>query len=92
MKKEYFVLCVFVLALGALATQSCESTDGQNTYYNRGHYGDYRDGRYAEDGAYYHDGRYAEDSAYYHERGYAPEDYQSDGSAINVHLRQDYGQ
>jgi hypothetical protein len=80
MKRVYFVLGVFVLALGALATQSCESTDGQDTYYNRGHYGNYRDGRYAED------------DAYYHERGYAPEDYQSDGSGINVHLRQDYGQ
>jgi hypothetical protein len=39
MKRQFFALSVFVLALGALATQSCEFTDGQNSYYNRGHYG-----------------------------------------------------
>ena len=89
MKRQHFALSVFVLALGALATQSCESTDGQNTYYNPGHYGNYHDDRYAEDSGNYRDGRHAEDGGYYRERGYAPDDYQSDGSAINVHLRQD---
>jgi hypothetical protein len=44
MKRQFFALGGFVLALGALATQSCEFTDGQNSYYNRGHYGYYRDG------------------------------------------------
>jgi hypothetical protein len=39
MKRHFFALSVFVLALRALATQSCEFTDGQNSYYNRGHYG-----------------------------------------------------
>ena len=92
MKRQYFAFSVFVLALGALATQSCESTDGQNTYYNRGHYGTYHDSRYAQESADYRDGRYAEDPGYYHERGYAPDDYQSDGPAINLHLRQDYSQ
>jgi hypothetical protein len=78
MKRQYFVLSVFLLALGALATQSCESTNGQNSYYDRGHNGQY------------HDNRYAEDSQYYHERGYAPDDYQSDGAAIDVHLTPDF--
>ena len=79
MKRQPFVPSIFLLALGALATQSCESTDGQNSYYDRGHHG------------YYHDNRYAEESGYYHERGYAPEEYQSDGPAIDVHLRPDFG-
>jgi uncharacterized protein YxeA len=78
MKRQYSALTVLILTLGALAMQSCESTDGQNTYYNRGHDG------------YYHDNRYAEDTAYYHERGYAPDDYQSDGTAIDVHLTPDF--
>ena len=78
MKRQYFVPSLLLLALGALATQSCESTDGQNSYYDRGHNG------------YYHDNRYAEDTGYYHERGYAPDDYQSDGAAIDVHLRPDF--
>jgi len=78
MKRQYFVPSVLLLALGALATQSCESTDGQNSYYDRGHNGNY------------HDNRYAEDSGYYHERGYAPDDYHSDGAAIDVHLRPDF--
>jgi len=80
MKRTYAALTVFFLALGALATQSCQSTDGQDTYYNRGHNG------------IYHDNRYAEDNAYYHERGYAPDDFQSDGAAIDLNLRPDYSQ
>jgi hypothetical protein len=78
MKRQYSVLTVLILTIGSLAMQSCESTDGQNSYYNRGHNGNY------------HDTRYAEDTGYYHERGYAPDDYQSDGAAIDVHLRPDY--
>jgi hypothetical protein len=74
MKRQFSALSVFVLALGALATQSCESTDGQNSYYNRGHYG------------YYRDGRFAEDNGYYHERRYARDDYQSDRPAIDLHF------
>jgi hypothetical protein len=35
MKRQFSALGAFVLTLGALATQSCESTDGQNSYYNR---------------------------------------------------------
>jgi hypothetical protein len=74
MKRQFFALSVFVLALGALATQSCESTGGQNSYYNRGHYGYYRDGGYARENGYYHDSSYAGD------------DYQSDRPAIDVHF------
>jgi hypothetical protein len=74
MKRQYSVLSLLLLAVGALATQSCESTDGQNTYYDRGHH------------SHYNDNRYAEESGYYHERGYAPNDYQSGGPAIDVHL------
>jgi hypothetical protein len=70
MKKQFSTFSIFILALGALATQSCESTDGQNSYYNRGHYG------------YYHDGRYAQDNGYYSTR----DDYRSDGPAIAVHF------
>jgi hypothetical protein len=86
MKRQFSALSVFVLALGALATQSCEFTDGQNSYYNRGHYGYYRDGRYAGDNGYYHDNGYAGDSGYYHERRYVRGDYQSDRPSIDVHF------
>ena len=72
MKRKVSALGAFVLALGALATQSCESTDGQNSYYNRAHDG------------YYRDGRYAEENGYYHERLYIHDDYQSDHPAIDV--------
>jgi len=59
--------------------QSCESTDGQNSYYNNGRPG------------YYRDGRYAEESGYYHERGYTRDDYQSDHTpALDVHFGPDY--
>jgi hypothetical protein len=78
MKRRFLALSLFVLVLGALATQSCESTDGNNSYYNRS-----RDG-------YYHDGRYAEESGYYHERGYNRDDYQPDPPGIDVHFRPDY--
>ena len=74
MKSKFSALSVFVLALGALATQSCESTDGQNSYYNRGHNG------------YYRDGRYAEENGYYPERRYVPDDYQSDRPSIDLHV------
>jgi hypothetical protein len=80
MKRQFSALGVFALALGALATQSCESTDGQNSYYNRAHDG------------YYHDGRYAEESGYYHERRYVPDDYQSDRPPIEVQFRPDFVQ
>jgi hypothetical protein len=86
MKRQFFALGVFVLALGALATQSCEFTDGQNSYYNRGHYGYYRDGGYAGNNGYYHDGSYAGDDRYYQQRRYARDDYQSDRPAIDVHF------
>lgn len=76
MKKHFSTLSVFVLALVALATQSCESTDDQNTYYNHRHSGYYRDGRYAEDNGYYHEGHYESQSV-------GP-------PAIEVHLRPDY--
>ena len=74
MIRQFFALGGFVFALGALATQSREFTDGQNSYYNRGHYG------------YYHDGSHAGDDRYYHQRRYAPDDYQSDRPAIYVHF------
>jgi hypothetical protein len=61
MKRQFSALSVFALVLGALATQSCEFTDGQNSYYNRGHSGYYRDGRYADDNGYYHERRYVRD-------------------------------
>jgi hypothetical protein len=74
MKRQFSALSVFALVLGALATQSCESTDGQNSYYNRGHSG------------YYRDGRYADDNGYYHERRYVRDDYQSNRPGIDVHF------
>jgi hypothetical protein len=72
-KSKFSALSVFVLALGALAMQSCESTDGQNSYYNRDHTG------------YYSDGRYSEENGYYHQRRYVPVDYQSDRPSIDLH-------
>jgi hypothetical protein len=78
MKRRFFALSLFVLALGALATQSCESTDGQNSYYNRSH------------DRYYHDGGYAEENGYYHERTYDGDDYQSEPPGIGVHFRSGY--
>jgi hypothetical protein len=74
MKKQFSALSVFALLLGALATQSCESTDGQNSYYYRGHSG------------YYRDGRYADYNGYYHERRYIRDDYQSNRPWIDVHF------
>jgi hypothetical protein len=74
MQRRFSSLSLFVLALGALATQSCESTGGQSSYYNRSR------------GGYYQDGRYAEENGYYHERGY----YQSDPPGIDVHFRPVY--
>jgi hypothetical protein len=74
MKRQFSALSVFALVLGALATQSCEFTDGQNLYYNRGHSG------------YYRDGRYADDNGYYQERYYVHDDYQSNRPGIDVHF------
>jgi hypothetical protein len=74
MKRQFSALSVFVLASVALATQSCEFTDGQNAYYNRSHYG------------YYPNGGYAQDNGYYNEGHYAPGDYQSDRPTINLHF------
>jgi hypothetical protein len=74
MKRQFSAISIFVLALAALATQSCQSTDGQNSYYNRGHDG------------YYRDGRYTEENSYYRERLYAPDGYQSDRPAIDIHF------
>jgi hypothetical protein len=74
MKRQFSALSVFALVLGALATQSCEFTDGQNSYYNRGHSG------------YYRDGRYADDNGYYQERHYVHDDYQSNRPGIDVHF------
>ena len=74
MKRTLLILNLFALVLGTLATQSCEFTDGQNSYYNRGDYG------------YYRDGGYTGDNGYYHQRRYAPDDYQSDRPAIYVHF------
>jgi hypothetical protein len=84
MKRQFSALSVFVLALGALATQSCESTDGQNAYYNRGHYG-YHDGGYVQDNGYYRNGRYAQDNGYYND-GYIGDGYQSNRPTINLHF------
>jgi hypothetical protein len=85
MKRQFFALSVFALVLGALATQSCESTDGQNSYYNRGHSGYYRGGRYANDNGYYEDGSYVGDIDYYHERRYVRDSYQPNRPGIEVH-------
>jgi hypothetical protein len=82
MKKQFSTFSIFILALGALATQSCESTDGQNPHYNRGHYGYYHDGRYAQDNGYYREGPYTQENGYYNTR----DDYRSDGPAIAVHF------
>jgi hypothetical protein len=81
-KKQFSAFGIFVLALGALATQSCESTDGQNSYYDRGHYGYYHDGRYAQDNGYYREGPYSQENGYYNSR----DDYRSNGPGISLHL------
>jgi hypothetical protein len=86
MKRQFFALSVFALVLGALATQSCESTDGRNSYYNRGHSGYYRDGHYANDNGYYQDGSYVGDNGYYHERRYVRDNYQPNRPGIDVHF------
>ena len=67
MKSQVSALGILVLTLGAIAMQSCEFTDGQNSYYNRGRYGYYNDGRYAQDNGYYYTRRYAPDNGYYNE-------------------------
>src|SRR5260370_36685774 len=64
MKKLFSVPGVFILVLGGLATQSCESTDSQHAYYYRNHYG------------YYNDGRYAADNGYYNHRAHSPNRYE----------------
>ena len=81
MKKQFSAFSIFALALGALATQSCESTDGQNSYYDRGHYGYYHD-RYAQDNGYYREGPYSQENGYYNSR----DDYRSNGPGISLHL------
>jgi hypothetical protein len=86
MKRQFSALSIFVLALGALATQSCEYTDGQNSYYNRGHYGYYRDGGYVQDNGYYPNGRYAQDNGYYNEGRFIGDGYQSNRPTINLHF------
>jgi hypothetical protein len=52
MKRVLLILNIFALALGALATQSCEDTSGgyQHGYYNRNAYntGDYNEHSYDE--------------------------------------------
>jgi hypothetical protein len=86
MKRVLLILNIFALALGALATQSCEDTSGgyQHGYYNRYYYngnaysdGDYNERRY--NGNAYSDGDYNERR---YNRGYYP----SDGPSIDVHL------
>jgi hypothetical protein len=78
MKRLFSALSVIALVLGPLAMQSCESTDGQHSYYNRDHSGYYRGGRYADDNDYYRDGSYVGDNGYYRERRYVHDDYQSE--------------
>jgi hypothetical protein len=75
MQTYFSALSLLVLLMGALALQSCESTDGQNVYFNRSHSG------------YYQNGRYAEENGYYHERSYSHDDeYQSDRPSIDLHF------
>jgi hypothetical protein len=71
MKRALLILNIFALALGALATQSCEDTSRgyQHGYYNRNYY----------NGNAYNDGAYNERR---YNRGYYP----SDGPSIDVHL------
>jgi hypothetical protein len=71
MKRVLLILNIFALALGALATQSCEDTSSgyQHGYYNRNYY----------NGNAYNDGAYNERR---YNRGYYP----SDGPSIDVHL------
>ena len=73
MKRQFSALGALILAVGALATQSCETTDGPNANYNRNQYGYYNNGRYAQDNGYYHNGGYAQDNGYYRNGGYAQE-------------------
>ena len=86
MKRQFSVLVFLAVTLGALATQSCESTDGRQSYYNRDHYSSYRDGRYVGNNGYYHDGSYPGDIGYYHERHYVGDGSQSDRPAIDLHF------
>ena len=73
MKRQVSVFGIFVLALGALATQSCESTVGQNANYNQGKYG-------------YSNLGYVEDNGYYNEGHYADSDYQRNRPAVDLHF------
>ena len=95
MKRQFSALSIFVLVLGALATQSCESTDSQNSYYNHGPYRDgryvqgngyYQNGGYVQDNGYYQNGRYARDNGYYNQGDYVPNVYQSNRPAIDLHF------
>lgn len=85
MKRQLSALSAFVLALGALATQSCEYTDGQNAYYSRGHNGYYNRG-YVQDNGYYYPRRYAPDNGYYNNGHYADGVYQTDRPVIDLHF------
>jgi len=71
MKRVLLILNIFALALGALATQSCEDTSSgyQHGYYNRNYY----------NGNAYNDGAYNERR---YNRGYNS----SDRPSIDVHL------
>jgi hypothetical protein len=80
MKKQFSALGLFVLALGALAMQSCESTDSANSYYNRNHYGYYNSGRYAQDDGYYYH-RWSAPS-----NGYSNGYYSDDRPGIDLHF------
>jgi hypothetical protein len=82
MKRQFSLLSVLVLTLGALASQSCESTGSQNTYYNRGHYGYYPDGRYALNNGYYPNGQYAPNNGYYPNGVYVPNGYYGQGHYV----------
>ena len=73
MKRQFSALGALILIVGALATQSCETTDGQNANYNRNQYGYYNNGRYAQDNGYYHNGGYAQENTYYRTGPYAPD-------------------
>jgi hypothetical protein len=79
MKTTNSALAIFAVVMGALATQSCESTD--STYHNGSHVG-YQDGRYAQDNGYYHERAYThEDTGYTHENTYP-----SDRPSIDLHF------
>jgi hypothetical protein len=72
MKNLSSAVGIFALALGALATQSCEYADNPYGHYGRHPYDDYP--RYAQD-HYYSEGGYGRPDAYGRQGSYDQDEY-----------------